>query len=117
MEVWRRQLRWARLRRASFKSWFALEILSGGALPLTAAAVLVLQGELPSAALPALVLIWYGSEALLARAAAWQLSPSATAAYILRDLLLPALWISAWLGNAFVWRGNHMQTAESKSFS
>jgi ceramide glucosyltransferase len=117
MEVWRRQLRWARLRRASFKSWFALEILSGGALPSSAAAVLVLQGELPSAALPALVLIWYGSEALLARAAAWQLSPSATAAYILRDLLLPALWISAWLGNAFVWRGNHMQTAESKSFS
>ncbi len=116
-EVWRRQLRWARLRRASFKSWFALEILSGGAWPLTAAAVLVLQGELPSAALPVLVLIWYGGEALLARAAAWHLTPSSIAAYVLRDLLLPALWIGAWLGNAFVWRGNHMQTAESKSLS
>jgi ceramide glucosyltransferase len=113
-EVWRRQLRWARLRRASFKTWFAMEILSGGILPLAAAAVLAMQGELSATALPVLVLAWYGSEALLARAAAWPLTLSAAAACMLRDLLLPVLWISAWLGNAFVWRGNHMQTAESK---
>ncbi len=33
-EVWKRQLRWARLRRASFKGFFLPEILSGGFLPL-----------------------------------------------------------------------------------
>ena len=26
----------------------------------------------------------------------------------LRDLLLPALWIAAWLGNDYVWRGNRI---------
>src|SRR5262249_44651652 len=36
-EVWARQLRWARLRQASFKRYYALEILSGGIGPLLAA--------------------------------------------------------------------------------
>ena len=35
--VWQRQLRWARLRRASFKACYALEIFSGGVLPMVAA--------------------------------------------------------------------------------
>jgi hypothetical protein len=26
----------------------------------------------------------------------------------LRDLLLPALWVAAWLGNGYVWRGNRI---------
>src|SRR5262249_59960885 len=34
-EVWNRQLRWARLRRASFLLYFLPEILSGGLLPMT----------------------------------------------------------------------------------
>ena len=33
-EVWNRQLRWARLRRASFFLYFAPEIFSGGVLPM-----------------------------------------------------------------------------------
>jgi hypothetical protein len=32
--------------------------------------------------------------------------------WMLRDLLVPALWISGWMGG-FVWRGHRMQTAES----
>ena len=27
-----------------------------------------------------------------------------------RDLMLPALWISGWLGSEFVWRGNPMRS-------
>jgi ceramide glucosyltransferase len=30
---------------------------------------------------------------------------------MLRDALLPALWISAWVGNEFEWRGNPMSVA------
>src|SRR5262252_6680107 len=37
-EVWARQLRWAKLRQASFRQYYALEILAGGLGPLTAAA-------------------------------------------------------------------------------
>ena len=39
-EVWNRQLRWARLRRASFLLYFLPEILSGGVLPMIAVAIL-----------------------------------------------------------------------------
>src|SRR5262249_43698111 len=35
-EVWNRQLRWARLRRASFKAFFVPEILTGAVFPLAA---------------------------------------------------------------------------------
>src|SRR5262245_29319240 len=40
-EVWARQLRWAKLRQASFRKYYALEILSGSLGPLTAAAYVV----------------------------------------------------------------------------
>jgi ceramide glucosyltransferase len=30
----------------------------------------------------------------------------------MRDLLLPALWIDAWIGTDFVWRGNAMSVAD-----
>src|SRR5215831_18501156 len=36
-EVWARQRRWARLRTASFKQYYLLEALSGGAVPLALA--------------------------------------------------------------------------------
>ena len=37
-EVWNRQLRWARLRRASFLAYFLPEAISGGVLPMIALA-------------------------------------------------------------------------------
>ena len=38
-EMWRRQVRWARLRRTSFKTYFMPEILAGGAWPLLAVGI------------------------------------------------------------------------------
>jgi ceramide glucosyltransferase len=55
-----------------------------------------------------LLVAWYGAEALLARATSWHLSLRLLPALVLRDLLLPVLWIYAWLGDDFVWRGNAM---------
>src|SRR5262249_31678248 len=40
-EVWARQLRWAQLRQASFRQYYALEILAGSLAPLPAAADVV----------------------------------------------------------------------------
>jgi ceramide glucosyltransferase len=31
---------------------------------------------------------------------------------VLRDLLLPGLWVCAWLSDGFVWRGNAMNVEE-----
>src|SRR5262249_19788336 len=101
-EVWARQLRWAQLRQASFRQYYALELFAGSLAPLAAAAYVI-----------AVAAVWYGAEAALARAAGWHLSLRSPAAFILRDILLPLLWIGGCLGRGFVWRGNEMRPAES----
>jgi ceramide glucosyltransferase len=35
------------------------------------------------------------------------------AAAMLRDLMIPLLWLAAWSSAAFVWRGNVMTIADS----
>ena len=114
-EVWGRQLRWAKLRQASFRQYYALEILSGSLGPLTAAAYVVAALGLPLGSVIAFAAIWYGAEAALARAAGWHLSLKSPAAWMLRDALLPLLWIGGWLGRGFVWRGNEMRPLESRN--
>jgi ceramide glucosyltransferase len=113
-DVWRRQLRWARLRRASFPEFFALEIVAGGFWPLAAACVLAVAADLPPAIAIGYAALWYGAEALLARRAGWHLSASSPAAWLLRDLMIPVLWLGGWLGNSFVWRGTEVLAAESR---
>jgi ceramide glucosyltransferase len=112
-EMWHRQVRWARLRRTSFKLYFMPEILAGAAWPLIAAAFAAAQSDLPLASVPVLAVVWYGSEAALAWAAGWHLSVRSPLAWALRDLLLPAIWFNGWLGSTFVWRGNQMRVVES----
>ena len=46
-EVWHRQVRWARLRRASFFAYFLPEAVSGGVLPMIALAIVSADIELP----------------------------------------------------------------------
>ncbi|HEY2231319.1 MAG TPA: ceramide glucosyltransferase [Xanthobacteraceae bacterium] len=114
-EVWRRQVRWARLRRTSFKSYFMPEILAGGTWPLAAAAFAAAQSDLSFASVPALAALWYGCEAVLAWTAGWHITVRSPLAWALRDVLLPAIWFNGWLGSAFVWRGNEMRPVESFS--
>ncbi len=56
--------------------------------------------------------IWYGAEALVARSAGWPLSWRSPFLWVARDVMLPAIWVSAWTGSRFVWRGNAMQVAQ-----
>ena len=64
----------------------------------------------------ALAALWYGGEALLARVARWHLSPLSPCAWMLRDLLLPVLWVNGWR-RQFVWRGNAMRAGSLSPFS
>ena len=115
-DVWQRQLRWARLRRDAFKGWFIPELLTGLLPPLAAGTILF--GSLDAPVVPILAgtaLVWYGAEALLARLAGWHLSWRSPFLWALRDLLLPALWVAAWLGRDFVWRGNPMSIADTEA--
>jgi ceramide glucosyltransferase len=110
-ETWGRQLRWARLRRASFPLLFALEIMAGIFPPLLALAVgLGAYDTLSAAAIVAFVAIWYAPELALSRAAGWS---GALLAMIIRDMLLPALYISAYSGRQINWHGKVMPVRQA----
>ena len=111
-DVWNRQVRWARLRRVTFPLYFVPELLSGAVIPTFALAVAAHGLDLPVATSTGLFLItWYGSEALFVRAAGWHFRSFSPLAWLLRDMLLPALWVQAWTGSEFVWRGHAMTVA------
>jgi ceramide glucosyltransferase len=110
VEVWNRQLRWARLRRASFLMYFLPEIFTGGVLPMIAVGFVASGLSLPVAlSIGAFGALWYGGEIILATSAGWHLSALYPFYGLARDLLLPVLFFSALRGNGFVWRGNTMQ--------
>jgi ceramide glucosyltransferase len=104
--VWRRQLRWARLRRLSFPAFFCAELPVGALFPCVLATWLAVAGVLPWAGVAAIVLAWYGAEALLAHAFRWPLRLRSPLFWIARDLLLPALWLRAWTLKGYEWRGS-----------
>ena len=105
--VWQRQVRWARLRRASFPLYFATEIMTGIAVPMLATFGLCLALEQPIfPAILALVTVWYGLEAALAWLAGW---PSSPIYGVIRDLMLPAVWLQGWLSRDFTWQGHSMR--------
>ncbi|ODN69941.1 ceramide glucosyltransferase [Methylobrevis pamukkalensis] len=108
LEVWNRQVRWARLRRASFPLFFLPELLAGGAAPMLAAGGLAAAGAVPVVAVPAFAFVWYGAEAGLAAVMGWPRGPRAIATWMVRDALLPVLWCAAISGSGYSWRGNDM---------
>jgi ceramide glucosyltransferase len=115
-EVWGRQVRWARLRRATFPLHFAPELATSGLFTMVAAYFGAPQFALePFVAVLAAGLAWYGSEAALASAAGWRLGVWSLPAWIARDLALPWLWMQAWTSDDFVWRGNPMSVAEDEA--
>jgi ceramide glucosyltransferase len=117
-DVWKRQRRWARLRRASFPLYFAPEILSGSLAPLLALLFIAWHLEitlLGSALLFAM--IWYGVEMTLLVKAGWHVSRHSLACAVLRDLMLPVLYVNAWGGSRFEGRGHDMRAVESARLS
>jgi ceramide glucosyltransferase len=111
-EVWQRQVRWARVRRAGFPALFALEIVSGGFLPLAATAVLAALGAVPMLAIPAALAVWYGLEWAVATRAHWPTTVIQVPVWILRDMLIPAVWLASYGSRGFVWRGTRMDPGE-----
>ena len=106
--VWARQLRWSRVRWHGFPELFVFEPLSGPMLPLLALMTATIWGGLPSAAAVLFLALWYGAEALMLRAMGWPCGLRDLAASILRDLMLPVLWIATFTARGFVWRGTQM---------
>ncbi len=115
-EVWRRQSRWARLRRASFPVFYAPEILSGGVPALIAVTFVAIQCDVPVLATAVGFLTsWYGAEMALVWMVGWPLSRLTLPCALLRDMMLPVLWFNAMTGNGFEWRGNDMSAVEREA--
>jgi ceramide glucosyltransferase len=67
-----------------------------------------------AAAIFGVALAWYGPEALLARQSKWHFSWRMPLLFMLRDIMLPVIYIDAWCMNRFVWHGNEMTTREEE---
>ena len=109
-EVWHRQVRWARLRRASFFAYFLPEAVSGGVLPMIALAVVAPAFGLP--VVPTVLLFAYFGmrrETLLAAVAGWHVSARYPLIPVCARRSCPCCFFSALQGDDFVWRGNEMQ--------
>lgn len=106
-EVWSRQARWAMLRRLTFPVMFIPELLTGAVFPIAAGIYAAWQADLNVAMVAVgLAALWFGAELALARRCGWYAAPRLLLVCALRDCLLPALWLVAWLRQDYVWRGN-----------
>jgi ceramide glucosyltransferase len=104
-DVWGRQVRWAQLRRASFPLAYAAEILAGALPAVLLTLFLVVAGAVHPVWLLALLIGWYCAEALLALTAGWRLILPSPLFWMLRDLLIPAVWVAGWVRSRYSWRG------------
>lgn len=109
-QVWKRHVRWARLRRASFPLLFAPEILAGLLPPLAALMLGLYSLDITVLAALAFAAVWYLPELLLLRVAAW---PRSIGALLLRDLLLPAVFIAGCAGSRIEWHGKTIVAGRS----
>jgi ceramide glucosyltransferase len=109
-DVWLRQLRWAKLRRATFPSFYVLEIFSGLLTPLFAllAASYALGQDVLGIGL-AYVVSWFIVEWWLTITVEWHISWRMPFMWALREVLIPAIWVASWFGNRFEWRGHKME--------
>jgi ceramide glucosyltransferase len=105
-EVWRRQLRWARMRSLSFPALYCTELPAGGLPPFALGCALAVADVLLWPGVAAMMLVWYGAEALLAHAFGWPLRLRTPLFWIARDLLLPVLWFRGWAVRRYEWRGH-----------
>lgn len=111
--VWDRQLRWSRIRRDGFAALFLAEIAQGPALGLGSVLALAVIGAVPLMVALGFVALWYGAEAVFAQRIGLRLGGRDIAAMMMRDAMLPALWVATFARRGFAWRGTEMSAADA----
>jgi len=105
-DVWSRQNRWSKLRRDSFPLFFYVEILSGPLMPFSFIMAAAYLGATSLAVAISFVFIWYAVEILVTIMVGWPASVRQWLALLVRDMLLPVLWLSAFGKSAYEWQGH-----------
>ncbi len=106
-DVWGRQLRWARLRRMTFPAEFLPEILSGSAVPVCCLGAGRRLCELADPRRSS-YRFWRSGGARRSpwrRPAAGRVTWQTPLALLIRDLLAPVIWVGAFTGRSFTWKG------------
>jgi len=57
----------------------------------------------------AYAIMWFLVEWWLTITVDWHMSWRMPFMWVFRELIIPAIWITAWLGNNFEWRGHKMK--------
>jgi ceramide glucosyltransferase len=114
-EVYARHARWARLRRAAFPTYFIPEFQNGSLPPVLLGAYASQQlGVSVWLTVGVILVSLYLSEMLLARACGWLLDWRTPFALMIRDALLPVMFLDACLNDDFVWHGKAMTVREAQ---
>ena len=84
---------------------------SGAVVPAAAlvTGMIMLDGPV-AVALAGFAVSWLAAEAALARGAGWHLSRWFPLAWLVRETVMPLIWVSAILARDFRWRGNSIAT-------
>ncbi len=103
-DVYHRQLRWSVIRRNDELLSFLLEPLCQ-AFPsvISGAAAAPLIGLSPWTGFAGTLALWFALETLLSLAKGWQLSFAAPAVFIVREAMMLAVWVNAWMTDRVVW--------------
>jgi ceramide glucosyltransferase len=105
-DLWDRHRRWALCRRMEEPVLFTLEpFVCAVATSLAAALAARDLGFAPAVAALATLAAWVGVELLLCAAKGWPLRPATPLAILLREALLPVVWVAALLTRRIEWGG------------
>jgi ceramide glucosyltransferase len=103
-EVWNRQFRWMVCRRFEEPRAFVLEpFLAAPAAILAGAGAAALAGFPAWIAAAGTALAWFATEAVFLARKGWGLRAASPAAWALRELIVPVMWLRAWTTSTVRW--------------
>jgi ceramide glucosyltransferase len=116
LDVYQRQMRWSVIRRKEELLSFLAEPICQ-ALPTLAASGLAapVAGLAPATAIAGTFLFWLGVETLLSVAKGWQLSLAAPMVLLVREALVMAVWVNAWMTEEVVWANGRVRVRVAPS--
>jgi ceramide glucosyltransferase len=109
-DFWQRHLRWHCCRRCHHQLTFLVEPFAGSMGAMLAGTVFwsYLVGTVAMPGMMAFLVGWWGMEAYFLHRQGWPFTWRSPIAWLVRDLLLPVLWVSAATTQTLMWRGSRM---------
>jgi ceramide glucosyltransferase len=114
-EIYARHARWSRLRRATFPAYYAPEFMNGSFVAVLSG-VFAAQGlgYDPFLVAAIIVSILHGSELILSRICGFVVEWRMPLAFLIRDLMLPVIFIDGLIFDDFSWHGEAMTVRKPK---